>query len=113
MLNLLCAFSYTDKFHYVPSPSAFHHFPPSPTALNFIACLLQTQVISFCIFSYGAGFQIRIHLIRIRIQHFRLNTDPDPDPIRIQGKYDQKLTKNTAEEKFKFFLDQKLQFTYP
>ncbi len=43
--------------------------------------------------------RIRIHLIRIRIQHFRLNTDPDPGPIRIQGFYDQKLEKFTAENK--------------
>jgi hypothetical protein len=39
--------------------------------------------------------------------------DPDPDPIRIQGFNDQKLKKITAEKKIKFFLDQKLQFTYP
>ena len=41
------------------------------------------------------------------------DTDPDPDPIRIQGFYDQKLKKKTAEKKIKFFFDQKLQFTYP
>ncbi len=41
------------------------------------------------------------------------NTDPDPDPIRIQGFNDQKLKKITAEKKITFFLDQKLQFTYP
>ncbi len=39
--------------------------------------------------------------------------DPDPDPIRIQGFYDQKLKKKTAEKKIKFFFDQKLQFIYP
>jgi hypothetical protein len=38
--------------------------------------------------------------------NFRLNTDPDP------GFDDQKLKKNTAE-KNGYFLDQKLQFTYP
>ena len=37
----------------------------------------------------------------------------DPDPIRIQGFNDQKLKKITAEKMFKFFLYQKLQFTYP
>ncbi len=42
------------------------------------------------------------------------NPDPDPDPIRIQGLNDQKLKKkNTAENVFIFFFDQKLQFTYP
>jgi hypothetical protein len=43
------------------------------------------------------------------------NTDPDtdPDPIRIKGFNDQKLKKITAEKKINFFLDQKLQFTYP
>ena len=56
------------------------------------------------------------------------DTDPDPaffiiaDPdsgsgsrIRIPdpGFYDQKLKKITAEKKNYFFLDQKLQFTYP
>jgi hypothetical protein len=53
--------------------------------------------------------RIRIHFIRIRIriQHFRLNTDPDPDPIRIQGFYDQKLEKNTAEKKTLIFLGSK------
>jgi hypothetical protein len=55
--------------------------------------------------------RIRIHFIRI--QHFRLNTDPDPDAIRIQGFNDQKFKKITVENFFLFFLDQKLQFTYP
>jgi hypothetical protein len=42
------------------------------------------------------------------------NTDPDPDPMRIQGFNDQKLKKNQQlKKKIKFFLDQKLQFTYP
>ena len=65
-------------------------------------------------------FRIRIHFLRIRIQWIRMeantdpDTDPDPDPIRIQGFNDQKLKKKiTAEKKIKFFLDQKLQFTYP
>ncbi len=54
--------------------------------------------------------RIRIHIIRIH--HFRLNTDPDPK--RIQGFNDQKLRKKiTSEKKFKFFFDQKLQFTCP
>ncbi len=60
-----------------------------------------------------SGFRIRIHLIRIRIQHFRLNTDPDPDPIRIQDFYDQKLKKIYSWKNIFFFLDQRLQFTYP
>ncbi len=64
--------------------------------------------------TYRAGLRIRIHFIRIRIQHFRLHTNTDPDSIRIriQGLNDQKLKKITAEKKIKFFLDQKLQFTY-
>ncbi len=43
------------------------------------------------------------------------NTDPDTDtdPIRIQGFNDQKLKKKNSWKKIKFFLDQKLQFTYP
>jgi hypothetical protein len=48
------------------------------------------------------------------------DTDPDPafqvnpDPIQIQGVDDQKLKeKNTAENFFQPFFDQKLQFTYP
>ncbi len=44
------------------------------------------------------------------------NTDPDtdPDPIRIQGFNDQKLKKNNSWKKnLIFFLNQKLQFTYP
>ncbi len=59
-----------------------------------------------------AGFRIRIHLIRIRIQRLRLETNPDPDPIRMQGFNDQKLKKNYSWKKSKFFLVQKLQFTY-
>jgi hypothetical protein len=42
----------------------------------------------------GSGSQIRI---------------PDPDP----GFDELKLKKITAEKKINFFLDQKLQFTYP
>jgi hypothetical protein len=57
------------------------------------------------------GFRIRIRLIQIRIQHFRLNTDPDP--IRIQGLYDQNFNKFTAENKIKFFFDQKLYLPIP
>ena len=53
--------------------------------------------------------------IRIQIQIQRLgmttNPDPDPDPIRIQGFYDQKFKKITAE--IFLYFDQKLQFTYP
>jgi hypothetical protein len=52
---------------------------------------------------------MRIDLMRIRIQHFFLMADPDPDP----GFDDQKL-KKIYSWKFNFyFLDQKLQFTYP
>jgi hypothetical protein len=57
------------------------------------------------------GLRIRIHFIQIRIQHFRLNTDPDP--IRIQGFNDQKMEKVQLKKKITFYLDQKLQFTYP
>ncbi len=52
------------------------------------------------------GFRISIHLIRIRIQHFRLKTDSDP------GLWWPKLVKNYSWKKIKFFLDQKLQFTF-
>jgi hypothetical protein len=34
-------------------------------------------------------------------------------PIRIQGFKDQKMEKNYCWKRIKFFLDQKLQFTYP
>ena len=40
---------------------------------------------------------------------FFLIADPDPDP----GFGDLILKKITAEKKINFFLDQKLQFTYP
>jgi hypothetical protein len=60
---------------------------------------------------FVAVFRIRIHFFRIRIQRLRLETNTDP--IRIQGFNDQKLKKITAEKKIKFFLDQKLQFTFP
>jgi hypothetical protein len=67
--------------------------------------LSQNKYCLKCFFTpvpgFGSGLRIRIHFIRIRIQHFRLNTDPDP--IRIQGFYDQKWEKNTAEKKIKFF----------
>ncbi len=62
------------------------------------------------------GFSSEFIWMRIRIQHFRLNTDPPlPDTIRIQGcNYDQKFKKNYGwKKKIKFFLNQKLQFTYP
>jgi hypothetical protein len=60
-----------------------------------------------------SGLWIRIHFSRIQIQRLRLetNTDPDPDPIRIQGFNDQKITAEIFI--FYFFIDQKLQFTYP
>ncbi len=65
---------------------------------------------------YDVVFRIRMHLIRIliriRIQHFGLNTDPDPDPIRIQGFHNQKLKKIYSWIEIKFFVEQKLQFTY-
>ncbi len=51
-------------------------------------------------------FRIRIPLIRIRIQHFRLNTDPDPG-------FDDQNWKNLQLQKIIYFLDQKLQFTWP
>jgi hypothetical protein len=38
--------------------------------------------------------------------------DPDPDPIRIQRFDDQQL-KKLHQKKIKYFLEQKLQFTYP
>jgi hypothetical protein len=37
-------------------------------------------------------------MFRIRINLIRIHTDPDLDPIRIQGFYDQKLNKFTAEK---------------
>jgi hypothetical protein len=67
------------------------------------------------------GLWIRIHFlrIRIRIQSLMLetNTDPDTDPDPIQYGSRALMTKNlkkiTAENFFKFFSYQKLQFTYP
>ncbi len=46
-----------------------------------------------------------------------MEANTDPDPIRIQSGSRALMTKNwkkiTAEKKFKFVFDQKLQFTYP
>jgi hypothetical protein len=57
-------------------------------------------------------FRIRIHLVRIRIQHFRLNSE-----YRSGSGSRVLMTKNwkkfTAEIFFIYFVDQKLQFTYP
>jgi hypothetical protein len=62
------------------------------------------------------GFRIRIDLMRIRIQHFFLIADPDPESrIRIPdpGFDGQKLQKIYSWKFNFYFLDQKLQFTYP
>jgi hypothetical protein len=48
-----------------------------------------------------------------------LNPEPDPafqvkpDPVPDPGFLRQNISKKTAEEKFSFFLDQRLQFAYP
>jgi len=64
---------------------------------------------------FQPGLWIRIHFLRIRIQSLLLETNTDPDPIQYGSRA--LMTKNfkkiTAENFFLFFLDQKLQFTYP
>ena len=66
---------------------------------------------------WWAGFRIRIHFIRI--QHFFLIADPDPgsgtwirNPDPDPGFNDLKL-KKIQLKKNNFFLDKKLQFTFP
>ncbi len=59
-----------------------------------------------------AGLWIRIQSLMLEANADQ-DPNPDPDPIRIQGFNNQKLKKITAENLFKFFFYQKLQFTYP
>jgi hypothetical protein len=62
---------------------------------------------------YITVFRVRsINLIWVRIQHFGLNTDLDPDIVWIQG-FGEVYMNLPLEKKLKYFLNQKLQFTYP